>query len=1426
MNNEYKYILVSLIFLTLLMSLASVSAEDLSTVQQGEVTGGVDVVSSNPGDGNGELTYEIPDDVENLQYASLFIDTYTAGSSNLVYGSETNVTLISNGESEQIANEQLVASVGSADGEVYYINDHTTKCFADYYMTYNLTEKLRDVSGKITINVTSAPIEGYTYYNKIKLIGLVFAYDGGNGDKVSYWVDSGSAWSKTDEGTTNKASYNLGTINGEVLNATIDNFALSSVDGIYTLNGEELDESMVVEEGIYYSIYHKFNIIDKFKNGTNTLVYTPGEGSYSFRNVLSVLKINNAVNRSVEANLSTEYSNSAFAGTNNVLRISLTNNGEVRTNYIIDLYADGLLVNSSNAKVNVGESEMVILADNTIRPVTANTVIGADNEKINYTVKISDYSTGELLDELSINPALLYNGNLGKDLAYPAESIALYKESSVNGGIIIDTLDDSTYLGSKDTNRTDVWTINLDDDATIVNGFVYVAYNWDKSNAAMPVWTTTFNGKSISPVASYRDQSNLGTYGKYGYGLLVYDVSDLAKAGQNTFVLNKEANLTAVYPSTFVALYNQSESKTITTIYMFNGADLLSNANNFLGRVAASNNLLTVDLVDGISDAKLHVFAASGQSGEGNLIVNNKTFSDVWNGTSNSVDEYIVDLSSSIKQSNNVSFVATGSTILALEQFIVTEKYVPSAKANLTSEYSGTVFAGTNNVLKLNLTNEGKDKNTFVVEFFVDGSKVNSSEIEINSGADEILYLTDDKIRPVTKDTVNGVATTKVNYTVKVKDKTTGDLLDELSIAPTLLYNGNLGKDLAYPAENISLFNSISVNGDLIIGTMNDSTYLSSGATNRTDVWNIGLPNGAKLTNAFVYVAYNWDKSNATIPVWTSSFNGKSISPVASYRDQSNLGTYGKYGYGLLVYDVSDLAKAGQNTFVLNKEANLTAVYPSTFVALYNQSESKTITTIYMFNGADLLSNANNFLGRVAASNNLLTVDLVDGISDAKLHVFAASGQSGEGNLIVNNKTFSDVWNGTSNSVDEYIVDLGSSIKQSNDVSFVATGSTILALEQFIVFKSPAAKNSADLQKLIDTARAGSTLNLGNTSFADIANVNITKNLTITGGIISGKDGEAIFVVPAKSAGGPNKVNITGVNFKLNNGSTVVKATADNDTNPNSIDAPAISINKNIFDLANDDVVPESVTVLELDSERGILAPTNEIAVQGNTLASGIKPFEFEVTGVKKNNDVNIVPGGNIPAKQASQIQYSDMNTIAINQKIEGRAGEYFYVNLTDSNGKALVNKTVQIGFNGAIYNRTTNDTGGVRLQINLGYKGTYTFAVSFLGDDYYNGSFVVAKIVVETQKTKLATSNKSYKASAKTKTLTATLKDSKGNLISGKKVSFTVNGKSYTATTNAQGVATVKVSLSTKKTYSFTVKYAGDDMYTTSSASGKVVII
>ena len=92
-------------------------------------------------------------------------------------------------------------------------------------------------------------------------------------------------------------------------------------------------------------------------------------------------------------------------------------------------------------------------------------------------------------------------------------------------------------------------------------------------------------------------------------------------------------------------------------------------------------------------------------------------------------------------------------------------------------------------------------------------------------------------------------------------------------------------------------------------------------------------------------------------------------------------------------------------------------------------------------------------------------------------------------------------------------------------------------------------------------------------------------------------------------------------------------------------------------------------------------------------------------------------------------------------------------------------------------------------------------------------------------QTPKLTVPNKSFKASAKTKTLTATLLSAKGNPIASKVLSFVVNGKTYTAKTNSKGLASVKVSLSLKKTYRFTVKYAGDDAYNAISKSANLVI-
>ncbi len=206
--------------------------------------------------------------------------------------------------------------------------------------------------------------------------------------------------------------------------------------------------------------------------------------------------------------------------------------------------------------------------------------------------------------------------------------------------------------------------------------------------------------------------------------------------------------------------------------------------------------------------------------------------------------------------------------------------------------------------------------------------------------------------------------------------------------------------------------------------------------------------------------------------------------------------------------------------------------------------------------------------------------------------------------------------------------------------------------------------------------------------------------------------------------------------------------------------------------------------------------------------------IEYKGTDLINGTNTSVKIGSIYKSREATKILYSDMNTTAINPNIDGRKGKYFEFYLVDEKGNPMANKRISVGFNGVIYNRTTDENGKARLQINLVMEGIYTFAICFLGDDDYNGSFAVAKITVSKQTPKLTTASKTYKASAKTKTLTATFKTSLGNAVKGKKITFTVNGKTYTATTNAKGVATVKVSLTKKGSYSFTAKFAGDNTY------------
>ena len=71
----------------------------------------------------------------------------------------------------------------------------------------------------------------------------------------------------------------------------------------------------------------------------------------------------------------------------------------------------------------------------------------------------------------------------------------------------------------------------------------------------------------------------------------------------------------------------------------------------------------------------------------------------------------------------------------------------------------------------------------------------------------------------------------------------------------------------------------------------------------------------------------------------------------------------------------------------------------------------------------------------------------------------------------------------------------------------------------------------------------------------------------------------------------------------------------------------------------------------------------------------------------------------------------------------------------------------------------------------------------------------------------------------------TATIRDEYGNPLAGKAIKISLNGNTYTRTTDANGKVSIPIKLSTEKTYTITVSFNGDDEYNVSSAKASIAV-
>ena len=256
------------------------------------------------------------------------------------------------------------------------------------------------------------------------------------------------------------------------------------------------------------------------------------------------------------------------------------------------------------------------------------------------------------------------------------------------------------------------------------------------------------------------------------------------------------------------------------------------------------------------------------------------------------------------------------------------------------------------------------------------------------------------------------------------------------------------------------------------------------------------------------------------------------------------------------------------------------------------------------------------------------------------------------------------------------------------------------------------------------------------------------------------------------------------------------------------------------------------VTLLPVCAEDNVTVDALAIDDAGQSFESPDQLSAADATedNLSESNMDDSLGDGNISYHRVATELHSEKFTQNAVDAKAGEKGGIFSVYLTTQNGAPLPNKTVKIGFNGVSYDVITNDMGYSNLQINLAKEGMYTFAVAYLGDNYYDASFDVYQVKITKKQTSITANAKTFKSKAKSKKYTVTLKTVKSKngktyLSAGKKITLKLNGKTYTAKTDSKGKASFSLKITKKGKFKATVKYAGDAVYKAYTKKANITI-
>ena len=179
---------------------------------------------------------------------------------------------------------------------------------------------------------------------------------------------------------------------------------------------------------------------------------------------------------------------------------------------------------------------------------------------------------------------------------------------------------------------------------------------------------------------------------------------------------------------------------------------------------------------------------------------------------------------------------------------------------------------------------------------------------------------------------------------------------------------------------------------------------------------------------------------------------------------------------------------------------------------------------------------------------------------------------------------------------------------------------------------------------------------------------------------------------------------------------------------------------------------------------------------------------------------------------------------VSSDKKFSPNANTYYSITLKDENNKAIANKKVKFTLNSKASTVKTDKKGIAKIKINLNGDKVYTIKISSPKTNQYKAITKTNKITVERGNPKLVSYDRTYSNNS-AEEYSVYLSDYAGKKLSGEKIIFELNSKTYNALTDANGMAKFTVNLENPGTYKVISKFLGNTLNKAITASKTITI-